>query len=90
MPYFTRDSVRLYYEDHGYDLPILLTHGFTATSSSSRCRHMPFNRNYGISIFEDTIFKSRIDNFSPSENQGLSPRASLKSKKGNGVEENRS
>ena len=71
MPYFTRDSVRLYYEDHGYDLPILLTHGFAAASSSSRCRHMPFNRNYGISIFEDTIFKSRIDNFSASENQGF-------------------
>ena len=35
MPYFTRDSVRLYYEDHGYDLPILLTHGFAAASHLS-------------------------------------------------------
>ena len=43
MPYFTRDFVRLYYEDHGYDLPILLTHGFAAANSSSRCRNMPFN-----------------------------------------------
>lgn len=31
MPYFTRDSVRLYYEDHGQGLPILLTHGFAAS-----------------------------------------------------------
>ena len=32
MPYFTRDSVRLYYEDHGQGLPILLTHGFAAST----------------------------------------------------------
>lgn len=32
MPYFTRDSVRLYYEDHGQGLPILLTYGFAAST----------------------------------------------------------
>ncbi len=32
MPYFTRDDVRLYYEDHGQGLPILLTHGFAAST----------------------------------------------------------
>ena len=32
MPYFTRDTVRLYYEDHGQGLPILLTHGFAAST----------------------------------------------------------
>jgi pimeloyl-ACP methyl ester carboxylesterase len=32
MPYLTRDHVRLYYEDHGQGLPILLSHGFGAST----------------------------------------------------------
>ena len=32
MPYLTRNGVRLYYEDHGQGLPILLTHGFGAAT----------------------------------------------------------
>jgi pimeloyl-ACP methyl ester carboxylesterase len=32
MSYFTRDDVRLYYEDHGQGMPILLTHGFAAAT----------------------------------------------------------
>ena len=32
MPYLLRDGVRLYYEDHGHGMPILLTHGFAASS----------------------------------------------------------
>lgn len=32
MPYLTRNGVRLYYEDHGQGLPILLTHGFGAST----------------------------------------------------------
>jgi hypothetical protein len=42
-----------------------------------------------ISIFENSIKMNLNNSFSPSENQGFSPRATLKSKKGNGVEENR-
>src|SRR5687767_12657523 len=36
MPYFTRDGVRLYYEDHGQGTPILLTHGFAAATGMWR------------------------------------------------------
>ena len=32
MPYLTRDGVRLYYEDHGQGLPVLLSHGFGAST----------------------------------------------------------
>lgn len=32
MPYLTRNGVRLYYEDHGAGLPLLLTHGFGAST----------------------------------------------------------
>ena len=32
MPYLTRDGVRLYYEDHGQGLPILLSHGYGASA----------------------------------------------------------
>jgi pimeloyl-ACP methyl ester carboxylesterase len=32
MPYFTRTSVRLYYEDHGQGPPLLLTHGYGAST----------------------------------------------------------
>lgn len=32
MPHLTRDGVRIYYEDHGQGLPILLSHGFGAST----------------------------------------------------------
>ena len=32
MPFFDRDGVRIYYEDHGQGPPILLSHGYSATS----------------------------------------------------------
>ena len=31
MPFFDRDGVRIYYEDHGQGPPILLSHGYSAT-----------------------------------------------------------
>ena len=32
MPHIDRDGVKIYYEDHGSGQPILLSHGFSATS----------------------------------------------------------
>jgi pimeloyl-ACP methyl ester carboxylesterase len=32
MPYIDRDGVKIYYEDHGSGTPILLSHGYSATS----------------------------------------------------------
>jgi len=32
MPYLDRGGVRIYYEDHGRGLPVLLTHGFGASA----------------------------------------------------------
>jgi len=32
VPFFDRDGVRIYYEDHGQGSPILLSHGYSATS----------------------------------------------------------
>lgn len=32
MPYLTRDGVRIYYEEHGQGVPLLLSHGFGAST----------------------------------------------------------
>ena len=32
MAYLTRDGVNVYYEDHGSGPPVLLSHGYSATS----------------------------------------------------------
>jgi pimeloyl-ACP methyl ester carboxylesterase len=32
MPYLTRDGIGIYYEDHGHGLPILVSHGFGAST----------------------------------------------------------
>jgi pimeloyl-ACP methyl ester carboxylesterase len=48
MPYFTRDSVRLYYEDHGQGLPILLTHGFAASTGMWQPQIDVFKQQYRL------------------------------------------
>jgi pimeloyl-ACP methyl ester carboxylesterase len=48
MPYVTRDAVRLYYEDHGQGLPILLTHGFAASTGMWRPQIDVFKQHYRL------------------------------------------
>ncbi len=48
MPYFIRDSVRLYYEDHGQGLPILLTHGFAASAGMWQPQIEAFKQQYRL------------------------------------------
>ena len=48
MPYITRDAVRLYYEDHGQGPPILLTHGFAASTGMWRPQIDVFQAQYRL------------------------------------------
>ena len=48
MPYLTRDRVRLYYEDHGQGLPILLSHGFGASTGMWRGQIEALQRSYRL------------------------------------------
>lgn len=46
MPHLRRDGVRIYYEDHGRGLPILLSHGFGASTGMWQGQ---------IAAFQDTV-----------------------------------
>src|SRR5919106_3701977 len=46
MPHLTRDGVRIYYEDHGQGLPVLLSHGFGASTGMWQGQ---------IAAFQDTV-----------------------------------
>ena len=48
MPYLTRDGVRLYYEDHGQGLPVLLSHGFGASTGMWRGQVEALQRSYRL------------------------------------------
>ncbi len=48
MPYLTRDSARLYYEDSGEGLPILLSHGFGASAGMWRGQVDAFGDRYRL------------------------------------------
>ncbi len=48
MPYLLRDGVRLYYEDHGHGMPILLTHGFAASSRMWQGQVTAFQDTYRL------------------------------------------
>jgi pimeloyl-ACP methyl ester carboxylesterase len=48
MPYLMRDGVRLYYEDHGHGLPILLSHGFAASTGMWQGQVATFQDTYRL------------------------------------------
>lgn len=48
MPYLTRDGIRLYYEDHGQGLPVLLSHGFGASTGMWRGQIEALQRSYRL------------------------------------------
>jgi pimeloyl-ACP methyl ester carboxylesterase len=48
MPYLTRAGVRLYYEDHGQGLPVLLSHGFGASTGMWRGQVEALQQSYRL------------------------------------------
>lgn len=48
MPYLSRDGVRMYYEDHGQGLPVLLSHGFGASTGMWRGQVEALQRSYRL------------------------------------------
>src|SRR5438132_2757451 len=48
MAYLTRDGVRLYYEDHGQGLPVLLSHGFGASTGMWSGQVEALQRSYRL------------------------------------------
>jgi pimeloyl-ACP methyl ester carboxylesterase len=48
MPYLTRGGVRLYYEDHGQGLPVLLSHGFGASTGMWRGQVEALQHSYRL------------------------------------------
>ncbi len=48
MPDLTRDGVSLYYEDHGQGAPILLTHGFAASTGMWQPQIEAFQQAYRL------------------------------------------
>ena len=48
MPYLTRDGVRLYYEDHGKDVALLLSHGFGASTAMWHGQVEAFQASYRL------------------------------------------
>src|SRR6266705_3268077 len=48
MPYLIRDGVRLYYEDHGQGIPVLLSHGFGASTGMWRGQVEALQRSYRL------------------------------------------
>ncbi|GIX47514.1 MAG: alpha/beta hydrolase [Candidatus Tectimicrobiota bacterium] len=52
MPYLSRDGVRLYYEDHGQGLPLLLTHGFAACTRMWQEQVAAFQHAYRLILWD--------------------------------------
>jgi len=52
MPYLMRDGVRLYYEDHGHGLPILLSHGFAASTGMWQGQVAAFQDRYRLVLWD--------------------------------------
>jgi pimeloyl-ACP methyl ester carboxylesterase len=52
MPKLDRDGVELYYETHGQGRPLLLTHGYSATSQMWRGQIEPFSRRYKLILWD--------------------------------------
>ncbi len=52
MAHFNRDGVNLYYEVHGDGPPLLLTHGFSATSQMWRGQIEALSKNHTLIIWD--------------------------------------
>jgi pimeloyl-ACP methyl ester carboxylesterase len=52
MPRLDRDGVEIYYEVHGEGQPLLLTHGYSATSQMWRGQIEPFSRRYKLILWD--------------------------------------
>jgi pimeloyl-ACP methyl ester carboxylesterase len=52
MPHLTRHGVRLSYEDHGRGLPILLSHGFGASTRMWRGQVEAFQDAYQLVLWD--------------------------------------
>ena len=48
MPHLNRDGVQIYYEDHGSGSPLLLSHGYTATSQMWEGQVAAFSNRYRL------------------------------------------
>lgn len=67
MPYLTRDGVCIYYEDHGQGVPILLSHGFAASTGMWRGQVEVFQQAYRLIPWD---MRGHGDSDSPAD-QGL-------------------
>jgi pimeloyl-ACP methyl ester carboxylesterase len=52
MPKLNRDGVEIYYEIHGDGRPLLLTHGYSATSQMWRGQVEPFSERYKLILWD--------------------------------------
>ena len=52
MPKLNRDGVEIYYEIHGEGRPLLLTHGYSATSQMWRGQIEPFSQRYKLILWD--------------------------------------
>jgi pimeloyl-ACP methyl ester carboxylesterase len=52
MPHLTRDGVRLYYEDYGQGLPLLLSHGFGASTHMWQGQVEAFQHAYRLILWD--------------------------------------
>ncbi len=52
MPKLNRDGVEIYYEIHGAGRPLLLTHGYSATSQMWRGQVEPFAARYRLILWD--------------------------------------
>jgi pimeloyl-ACP methyl ester carboxylesterase len=52
MPRLHRDGVEIYYEVHGEGRPLLLTHGYSATSQMWRGQIGPFSQRYKLILWD--------------------------------------
>lgn len=52
MAKFNRDGVDIYYEVHGEGRPLLLTHGYSATSQMWRGQIEPFSKRYKLIVWD--------------------------------------
>jgi pimeloyl-ACP methyl ester carboxylesterase len=52
MPKLDRDGVGIHYEVHGEGRPLLLTHGYSATSHMWRGQIEPFSRRYKLIVWD--------------------------------------
>lgn len=52
MPFLDRDGVKLYYEVHGDGVPLLLTHGFSATSQMWQGQISAFSKDFKLIVWD--------------------------------------